>query len=247
MLVKIRRDFPSRLSAAAIAGTLVFLVAPEPGLPFDNEKMEKDISIMENVINTDLVESDLVYVYDTENNVRGLYVPGFGAVFTFDARLTSEWAAPYFTIWHGWGKGRGGSSFWWFSPEDRRKLEKLLKKLDITINGEKVDIEAYLEGDEDEEEERDGNGKAERRKELVEKNLEEFEEELAGLIADYGGTIRQLRDDEWIMIVAYLGSSHRASSVRKLSVRVRKRDVDLYDRGEIDYEELRSRMIVERL
>ena len=80
---------------------------------------------------------------------------------------------------------------------------------------------------------------------LVEKNLEKFKEELVGIVTDYGGTIRQLEDDQWVMVVAYLDGSSSMAPVNKVVVKAKKSDLDLYDFGRIDYDELASRMVIE--
>ena len=258
-----------RLIAAAVAAALLSALAPSLAQPYNRERMEKDIAIMENVINTAMVESELVYVFDVNTNVRGLYIPEFGALFTLQAQLTSEWASPYLTSWRYYGGMAPGSPFWTIYQMDKEKLDKLVEKLDITVNGKKVNLDEYfnyLQEYEEQREDERGLGediedrrermdkrhqleekKIEKKKELAEKNLQKYMQELAGIVADYGGTIRQLGDDQWIMIVAYLGSSHshKTTTAKKVLVKAKKSDIDLYDYGKIDYEELRSRMVIE--
>lgn len=246
-----------RLLAAAVAVALLSTLVPSLAFSYNKERMEKDIAIMENVINTAMVESELVYVFDANTNVRGLYIPEFGALFTLQAQLTSDWASPYFTSWQYYGARNPGSPFWTIYQMDREKLDKLVDKLDITVNGKKVTLDEYFRSLEEYEEDLDDRRellvkrkeheeqKQAKKQELVEKNLEKYEEELAGIVADYGGTIRQLDDDQWVMIVAYLRSSHKTTTVNKLIVKAKKADIDRYDQGRIDYEELRSRTVIE--
>jgi hypothetical protein len=261
-----RSQLLARLLAAAVAAALLSTLMPGLAHSYNKERMEKDISIMENVINTAMIESELVYVFDVNTNVRGLYIPEFGALFTLQGQLTSDWASPYLTSWRYFG-GEPGSPFWTITRMDKEKLGKLVDKLDITVNGKKVTLDEYFdqmqqefdyEYDEDDntltikkrkeylekrkEHEEEQQAKKE---ELREKNLEKFQQELATLLADYGGTIRQLDEDQWVMIVAYLGSSHKTTTVNKLKVSAMKEDLDLYDHGEIEFEELISRMNIE--
>lgn len=259
-----------RLLAAAIAAALLSTLIPGLAHPYNKERMDKDIAIMENVINTAMVESEFVYIYNLQNNVRGLHIPEFGALFTLQVQLISDLAAPYFTSWR-YPTGIPPGSFYMFPPMDKEKLKRLFRKLDITVDGKKLDLEEYFKhmqdfnrqyfeefGDVDED---DDNGKEylikireleeeskEKQKELVEQNLEEFKDELAGLVADYGGTIRQLEDDQWVMIVAYLDPTRGVSiddEPSKVIVKAKKGDIDLYDFGDIEYEELKSRMVIE--
>jgi hypothetical protein len=255
-----------RLLAAAVAAALLSTLIPGLAHSYNKERMEKDISIMENVINTAMVESELVYVFDVNTNVRGLYVPEFGALFTLQAQLTSDWASPYLTSWQYYGGQNPGSPFWTVYQMDRERLTKLMDKLDITVNGKKVNLDEYFQNLEeyDYEYDEDDNTltlkkrkeflekrkehekqKQAKKEELIEKNLEQYQQELAMIIADYGGTIRQLDGDQWIMIVAYLGSSHKTTTVNKLMVSAKKADIDLYDHGEIEFEDLMSRMVIE--
>lgn len=248
-----------RLPAAAVAAALLSTLVPGLAQSYDKDKMEKDIAIMGNVINTAMVESELVYVFDINTNVRGLYVPDFGALFTLQAQLTSDWVSPYLSSWQYYGGQNPGSPFWTIYQMDKEKLSKLVDKLDITVNGKKVSLDEYFESLQDYEVNRGDKKntitikerkefeerKQAKKQQLVEKNLQQYIEELAGIIADYGGTIRQIDNDEWVMIVAYMGSSHKTTTVNKVMVRAKKADIDRYDRGDIDNEELRSRMIVE--
>ena len=238
-----RKSLLLRLLAAAIAAILLSTLVPGLARPYSQERMDKDISIMENVINTSMVESPYVYIFSTHQNVRGLYIPEFGALFTVQAQLISNRAFP-------WMVGLGHDSPWaWNFYWDKDKWEgfiKGLEDLEIEVNGEKVDLKKYIEeakprGDR----ERTVIIKPEQNEELIEKNLEKFKEELAGIVADYGGTIRQLEDNEWVMIVAFLDKSRSAAPVSKVMVKAKKSDIDLYDHGKIDYEDLLSRMVIE--
>jgi hypothetical protein len=246
-----------RLLAAAVAAALLSTLIPTLAHSYNTERMEKDIAIMENVINTAMVESELVYVFDVNTNVRGLYVPEFGALFTLHAQLTSNWASPYLTSWQYYGGQNPGSPFWSIYQMDREKLGKLVDKLDITVNGKKVNLDEYFQNLQEYEVDREDRTitvkkikemqeqKHAKKQELIDKNLEQYKEELAGIVADYGGTIRQLDNDQWVMVVAYMGSSHKTTTINKLMVKVKKADIDRYDRGDIDYEELRSRIVIE--
>jgi hypothetical protein len=260
-----RSQLLARLLAAGVAAALLSTLIPGLAHSFNKERMEKDIAIMENVINTAMVESELVYVFDINTNVRGLYIPEFGALFTFQAQLTSEWANPYLTSWRYFG-GEPGSPFWSIYQMDKEKLAKLVDKLDITVNGKKVTLDEYFDQmqdfdyyyDEDdntltikkrkeylEKRKEHEEEKQAKKEELREKNLQKFQQELTTLLADYGGTIRQLEDDQWVMIVAYLGSSHKTTTVNKLMAKAQKADLDLYDHGEIEFDELISRIVIE--
>ncbi len=245
-----RSHMLQRILAAAVAAALLSTLVPSLAAPDTQERMAKDIAIMENVINTSMVESEFVYIYNTQNNVRGLHIPEFGALFTVQVQLISDLAVPYFITWNRFGGQKGAANpFWTMYQMDRRKLEKLVDKLDITVNGKKVSLDEYFEQMEKTEgDDQEYKVRIEKSKELIERNLEEFKEELAGLVADYGGTIRQLDDDQWVMIVAYLDPTrglHTEEQPNKVLVKAKKSDIDLYDSGKIDQEELRSRMTVE--
>ena len=238
-----------RLLAAAVAAALLSTLIPGLAHPYSQERMNKDIAIMENVLNTAMVESEFVYIFSTQNNVRGLHIPEFGALFTVQVQLISDWASPYLNYYYLPNAQNPGSPLWALYHMDKEKLEKLVEKLDITVNGKKVDVKEYFQQAEESDE---GGEKAQarlkKREELAEKNLEKFEEELAGLVADYGGTIRQLENNQWVMIVAYmdpLRGTRQDSEARKLVVKAKKADIDLYDSGKIDYEGLKSRMTIE--
>jgi hypothetical protein len=238
-----RKSLLLRLLAAAIAAALLSTLIPGLASPYNQERMDKDIAIMENVINTSMVESEHVYIFATHQNVRGLHIPEFGAVFTVQVQLLSSRAMP-------WVFGLSEANPWaWSMYWDKDKWEGFiegLEDLEIEVNGEKIDLKDYIKeakkhGDRD----KTVVIKPEKNEEMVKKNLEKFKHELVGIVADYGGTIRQLDDDKWIMVVAYIGDSHSIVPVNKVIVKAKKSDVDLYDYGKIDFEELESRMVVE--
>jgi hypothetical protein len=232
-----------RLLAAAIAAALLSTLIPGLASPYNEERMNKDIAIMENVINTAMVESEYVFIFSTNQNVRGLHIPEFGALFTVDVQLISNRAMP-------WAFGMSEQNPWaWSFYWDQDKWEGFvegLEDLDIEVNGEKIDLKDYIrEAKEHKTRDRTVIIKPEENEEMLEQNLQQFKDELAGIVADYGGTIRQLEDDQWIMVVAYLSGSPHRSQASKVMVKVKKADVDLYDYGKIDYEELESRMVIE--
>lgn len=256
----------TRLLAAAIAAALLSALIPGTASPYNQDRMDKDIAIMENVINTAMVESEYVYIFNTRDNVRGLYIPEFGTVFTVQVQLISNLARPYLSYWMQGAGVPEIAPFLMMQGMDKEKLEKLLEKLDITVNGKKVDLEKYfldsdlydidvnekdntitLKKKKELAEERQ-KVRREVRRELAEKNLEQYKEELVGLVADYGGTIRQLEDNQWVMVAAYLNASRSLDweeEPGKVIVKAKKADLDLYDSGKIDYDELKSRMDIE--
>jgi hypothetical protein len=252
-----------RILAAAIAAALLSTLIPGIARPYNQDRMDKDISIMENVINTAMMESEYVYIFSMQNNVRGLYIPEFGALFTVQVQLISDLATPFFSNWLYTYGAEGASPLWMVHRMDKEKLEKLFEKLDITVNGKKVNLDEYFLTPEDLDEEgeegtdredflvrrkRLEHQRQQKREELAKKNLEQYKEELAGLVADYGGTIRQLSDDQWVMVVAYLDASRATrweEEPAKIIVKAKKADIDLYDSGKIDYDELRARMDID--
>jgi hypothetical protein len=252
-----------RLLAAVIAAALLSTLIPGIARPYNQDRMDKDISIMENVINTAMMESEYVYIFSAQNNVRGLYIPEFGAVFTVQVQLISDLATPFFYSWAYPTPGDGTNPFWMVRGMNKERLEKLFEKLDITVNGKKVNLDEYfLSPDDLEEEGEEGEDhkdvlarrkeleheRQQKREELAKQNLEQYKEELVGLVADYGGTIRQLRDDQWVMIAAYLDASRTTrwdEEPAKVIVKAKKADIDQYDSGRIDYDELKTRMEIE--
>jgi hypothetical protein len=235
-----------RVLAAAIAAALLSTLVPGLASPYSQERMDKDITIMENVINTAMVESEYVCTFPSSQNVRGLYIPEFGALFTVQVQLISNRALPWVI---GLGQSYPGVwNFYW----DQDKWEgfiKNLEDLDIEVNGEKIDLKDYLEEAKRHDDGEKGDKKVfikpEENEELVKRNLEKFKDELAGIVADYGGTIRQLEANQWIMVVAYLEGTRSMAPDSKVIVKAKKADLDLYDYGKIDLDELESRMEID--
>ncbi len=174
-------------------------------------KLQKQISIMEKIIDEAMVESENALVKST-HPTRGVYLEGYGPVFALEVGLVDE----------------------------RFKWDKLSKLLDFgdgysvvkeekEEDGETIITIRKKKGGEDDDDVVDEKGVSkEDRWKLV-------KEELVEVIRDYGDTIARAKPDEWFTIFATpLSGSWDSEKTDRLVVRVQMKDITDYNSGKID-------------
>jgi hypothetical protein len=240
--------------------------------PENAGRMMRQIGVMEGIVDKLLLDSPN-FLVSVGHNTRGLYIPEYGAVFTFQASLTSGKQAinAYLkqlgtrfeiqtdengdeVVITKSGKEKGDSSDEEATAESKarlrdaekklkdaeekvqdteKKLKEKTKKLREKDRGSSAgwrDLESVLEGSEDEE---------------VSAGLYKAgKEELVQVLLDYGETLSQLRNGQWIVLAAYLDKSDffKANDISRLIMRMKVDDLRAYSAGKLDEKEMRSRI-----
>lgn len=207
----------------ALAMTLVFsLLTPATNASDpESDRLQRKVKVMQRVIDEVLVQSEHALV-SPSGATRGLVLEGYGVLFTLEASL-------------GEAHMFGGE---WFSPEvamvigedlDLRGGER------IPEPGKRVNMEEW-----------------EAQKKQAQKKKQEdrkaLKTELIDAMLDYGMTLSELDDENWVVIAAYLGSSGLFVSKEdedQFIIRIKMRDLRRFMNGSLSRDEARAVVVVE--
>jgi hypothetical protein len=175
--------------AAALLITPAVATAQDEAVP---KRLDRKINVMEKVLNEVLRESPHWLVGGGGDYTRSVYLEEFGVIFSFDASLVDQ-------DMHGVDIDLEGLSF----------LEDL-KNIRIEQDGDKVivfrDSDKDGEQDKDQEEEK-GLTVEELREKRQKREADRYEQgkdELIETLLDYGDTLTELRNDQFVAITAFL-------------------------------------------
>ena len=230
MLDNVRNKGWMREALIVGVALLLGLVASEAfGADKPARKMVRQIGVMESIMDQMLLDSPNLLIFGRDVT-RGLYIDGFGAVFTFDASLVE--------------KDKHGFDWEWgdlpFKVEEK--------------DGKRIII---IEGDEDLDEEdiAERVEAAERRQERLEERRGGRQEELykAGraeiveTMLDYGDTMTALKAGEHLAVAAYLrdASYFTQNKISRLVLKAKIDDLRAYSDGDISEEEMVKRIRTE--
>jgi hypothetical protein len=209
-----------RASVCAFA-LVVGLASAATAVDEPGRKMGRQISVFEQILDRVLIESPN-FLINSRDNSRGMYVECFGAVFSFRASLVEKF---------DWDEGDwpwGGRIE--IDDEDR-----------IIIRPDRGD-----EDDWEDEEGEDGDRRSwsSRREAQEERLYERGKREMIETILDYGDTMTSLSDDQWVSIVGLLEDSEYFldNRISRLVIKARMSDLRAYADGDIEEEEMESRM-----
>ncbi len=206
----VRRTYrKSMLPFAAVA--LVVMVTQTPVIGSENgegDRLGRKVRVMERVLDEVLVQSPNVYV-SAGRTARGLVLDEFGALFTAEGSL-------------------GGG----FIFSDSGEIRHLIRTDDSDQAPDKEDpkpgtripgIKMLLQqGDERSEEER----------------LKGLREELSDALIDYGITLSELRDNQWLAVAIFLDgrTTFSNNSGQRLILKVKMGDLRRHASGQLSRE-----------
>ncbi len=207
-------------AAVGLLATIVLVGLAGDGWAGREKRINRQISIMEKIIDEAMVDSRYALVRSTHPS-HGVYLADYGPVFTLEVGLVDEDFGSLGSIWSRLG---GDISIETKEGEDGEKV--------ITIrSGKKKD----RDGDDDE-------GKKGGEPDDAEKYAK-VKDELIEVIRDYGDTIAKAKGDEWFTILASpLRGSWGDSEISRLVVRVRMKEITAYNRENLDEEGFRKKV-----
>jgi hypothetical protein len=214
---------------AAAAATFILiglLVMPSAGegAPETSDRLDRKVKVMEKVIDEVLKQSPNVK-FSPGNGTRGLVLEGFGTLFVVDANLGGE----YLVRSLGIATGRTVGTY--ASGEDFliRSAPKNMK------DGKVVAGELSFEEMKKEAEQRDRENRAALRAEVV-----------AALI-DYGVTLTELGDNDWVAVAVFLGGWGPRSSggIDQMVFKVKMSDLRQHSSGRLSRDAVEAKVIVE--
>lgn len=206
--------------ALGLLAQTAFGVEPPPG------KMERQIEVMEKILDQVLIDSPN-FLVSGRGNARGLWVPEFGIIMTFDAALLEK-----DKDWHfDFGKG--------FRIE---KDEKGRQVIILDEDGEVLteDIRGALE-------EKEKESRRSQPDSPQDRLYKRGKAEIVDTLLDYGDTISALPAGKWLAIVAFLKDT-RYFDERGLSRLVLKAKIDdlrAYTGGKLNEQEMVKRIVEE--
>lgn len=203
---------------ALAAGLLVskaFAVEPPA-----SRKMERQIDVMEKIVDQVLIDSPN-FLVSGRGNTRGLYIDNYGVVFTFSASLVN--------------KGKS----WNFDFGEGFKILKEDGKHVIVIDPDAEEVE-----DEDADLAEEVSERVDR---VQERLYKRGKAEIVDVFLDYGDTMTTLEKGQWVAIVAFLRDSSFFSDqhISRLALKAKIDDLRAYAAEKISEEEMVKRIVEE--
>lgn len=211
-------------------------------------KVERQIGIMESMIDDMLVDSPNFLVRGA-HETRSFEMEDYGAVFLFDASLTSFW----------WDEDSHGPhlDFWPFAGGKDRVVvlkDKDKKQKEILINGNRIvirDGDVYFEDPEgelkkfSEKDDLKSMSRAELR-EAQAKKYERAKQELIDVLLEAGDVLRAIPAGQAVKIVADFQDMDLPDEkeVERLTVQAKIDDLRAYSDGKLSEEQARARITV---
>lgn len=204
---------------AGLVASQAFAVEPPV-----SRKMERQIDVMERIIDQVLIDSPN-FLVSGRGTTRGLYIGDYGVIFTFAASLVERGN-------RGWNLDFGKDGFR-IIDEDGKKV--------IVIDPDDLD-------DEELEDLKDLDDHKDRRADGVGERLyKRGKAEIVDVLLDYGDSISTLKDGQWVTIVAYLRDSSFFTDQRisRLVLKAKIDDLRSFAGGRLSEEELVKRIVEE--
>jgi hypothetical protein len=211
--------------AAAMVVTGFFPGSANAGDPPGGKVIQRQVRIMERVVDEMLIDSPN-WLVSGRDDTRGYYIPGHGAIFSFDATLVgSDWSGS--GSWSGLRALGRHMGFFWNDDEDDWDRDR--------------DRESDDRGDAKDRDMRDRYLDREARR------YEHGKQEVVDVLLDFGDVLEGLKDDEWVTIVAYLGNADYFydEDLENLVVKGKMRDLKAYAGDKVKRDEMMKRITIE--
>ena len=205
----------------------------------ESRKMKRQVAVMEQVLDQVLVDSPN-FLVPGRDNTRGIYLPEFGALFTFEASLLQK----------DWDL----SAFGHFDFEVDDQGDKVIIWKDKSAKGDEDAEEEQAESDEEKDREKDEKGMAKDRARRLAKKLSSQEglydrgkKEIVDVLMEYGDTLTGLGDEQWIAIVGFLKDSKyfTENKISRLVMKAKMRDLRAYMSGRLTEQAMISKVVQE--
>jgi hypothetical protein len=205
-------------ACAALASIAAAAPAARAGDAPGESKIQRQIGVMDKIIDKVLLDSPNFLVHSGENT-RGLYLPEVGALFTFDAALTD-----------------GGF--------DVRSFVKSLGNRVETKTDEEGNTVIVIKKGKSSEGEDEGDGEETAGPGPT---LDRGRDELVQTLLDYGETLTALRDDQSIVIAAFVQGMDlpHEKGVSQVVLRARMGDIRAYSDGKLSEADMRQRIKID--
>lgn len=206
------------LAATIVAWLLGMGQGALAGEPPGGKPLHKDIRSMQRVIDDMLIDSPN-FLVSGDDNARGIYEPGRGVVFTFDASLVSRY-------WGGHHVKHSGWRFW--DDDDDRYWD---------WDDEEWDDDEDADDKADEKKSRSMSSRGLRGEEKVYKR---GQEEMVDVLLEYADRLDGLKAGETVTLVAYLRDARyfRKNKISNFLVKASIDDLRAYAGGKLSDEQM---------
>jgi hypothetical protein len=209
----------------------------------ESRKMKRQVAVMEQVLDQVLVDSPN-FLVPGRDNTRGIYLPEFGALFTFEASLLQK----------DWDL----TSFGHFNFEVDDQGDKVIIWQDKDKDGEMdEDAEAAEDAEEAEEHAKEAAEEARKSKERAKRLAKKLasqediydrgKKEILDVLLEYGETLSGLGDEQSIGIVGFLKDSKyfTENKISRLVMKAKMRDLRAYTSGQLTEQAMIAKVVQE--
>ncbi len=226
-MMRIRLTAGKSIRLGAVATVITAILLGSAGIvgAAAPEKVIRQIGVMEKIIDKVLVDSPN-FLVQRGDNARGLYIDGFGVVFTFDASLVNEW--------YGMEKLLSlGDRFEMKTDENGNQIFMIKKD----AKSEKESKEKSDQAEKSPEEKMKDRAKL----------YQDGKAELVQALLDYGETMTSLTNDSSIILAAFLKDDDyfREQKISRLLLQAKVGDLRAFASGEISADVMKSRVAIE--
>jgi hypothetical protein len=216
----------------ALSGLVGAWCAPPDG---HSDRMARKMNVLEKIFDEVLRESPHVFVSGSGAS-RGLLLDGYGALFTFEGSLSGgrlgNMAFGNYNLARSYFGNSGGGEYEVVAPSPPRPPKE--GEEDVRVPESLEDLAT------------DWETKREERREEARKNLAGLKIELTETLLDYGGTLGELADDQWVVVAAFLdGFGHDGDGPEQLVLKVRMRDLRQYSAGQLSLDQARGKVSID--
>jgi hypothetical protein len=195
------------LALLVLAGSAAAVV------PSETRKLNREITVVEKVMDDMLLDSKNLLVFSTDHNAHGLYLDEYGVVFSFNASLVDR------------PENMNNYSFGGYRIEDKGDKIVVYKDKAMETNRARAGSADSAEG------------KARRAEDTARLAglYAAGKREIADILLDYGPTLTSLRDDQWVAVGAFLKGSDffQDRHISRLVVKARMSDLRAMAAGRI--------------
>lgn len=213
----------------ALSGLVSVWSAPPDG---ESKRMARKMNVLEKIFDEVLRESPNVSV--SGGPTRGLLLDGYGALFTFDGSLTGG-GLGYFPLANSNRVTYLSRSAWTVpSAAPPPKAPKATKG----------DEEEILVPDSMEELAESWETRREENAKKARENLVGLKSELTETLLDYGATLGELSDDQWVVVAAFL-DGFDGDGPEQLVLKVKMRDLRQFSAGQLSLDQAKTRVSIQ--
>ncbi len=237
----------------ALASFVALVAAPaEPARAADSpadRKIRRQLAVFEQIVDQVLVDSPNFLVHGGGDNARGIYLPEFGVVVSFEASLLhKDWDLGDFSFPSFQFEKKGNK---WIIRKDGKVVAEDIRPGDEDAPEAPEDPDAPEPDDENPAQEDEDAAMAEKlhaKMKAGEKRLyERGRQEIIDALLEYGDTITGLRDDQSIAFVAFLKDSEyfQDNKLSRLVLKARMGDLRAYTSGELSESAVAAKIVRE--